>query len=42
LVSLGKLGEDANTLLVREHSKALNSIDASDCEKALISTKRKC
>uniref|UniRef100_A0A1I8BBY5 C2H2-type domain-containing protein n=1 Tax=Meloidogyne hapla TaxID=6305 RepID=A0A1I8BBY5_MELHA len=39
LVSLGKLSEDANSLLIRDHSKALGNIDASNCEKALHSTK---
>lgn len=40
LVSIGKLPEEANHLLVKEHAKALGSIDAGDCEKALHSTKR--
>ncbi|KAL3104172.1 hypothetical protein niasHS_002199 [Heterodera schachtii] len=40
LVSLGKLPEEANHLLAKEHSKALGSIDAGDCEKALHSTKQ--
>jgi len=39
LVTLGKLSEDANSLLIRDHSKALGNIDASNCEKALTSTK---
>uniref|UniRef100_A0A183BYZ9 C2H2-type domain-containing protein n=1 Tax=Globodera pallida TaxID=36090 RepID=A0A183BYZ9_GLOPA len=40
LVSLGKLPEEANHLLAKEHSKVLGSIDAGDCEKALHSTKQ--